>query len=126
MIAETREGLKTRTVRVVVTAMETKIELRFTQKPKRIGQLAHSASRISLARIARPRGCDVLANGLIISPVYRRERHLAEKSQFFNAGDPSSLRAGPAHQVNVRSYHPRHVSHTAPQTSKSISYLSSV
>ena len=44
----------------------------------------------------------------------------------FHQIEHSSVRAGPAHQVNAQSYHPRRVSHTAPQTSKSISYLSSV
>ena len=39
-------------------------------------------------------------------------------------GNQSSLRAGSANQVNAQSYHPRHVSHTASQVSKSISYLS--
>ena len=44
----------------------------------------------------------------------------------FHQIEHSSVRAGAAHQVNAQSYHPRRVSHTAPQTSKSISYLSSV
>ena len=44
----------------------------------------------------------------------------------FHQIEHSSVRAGPAHQDNARSYHPRRVSHTAPQTSKAISYLSHV
>ena len=46
------------------------------------------------------------------------------KQRVSTPGKLSSLRAGPANQVNVRSYHPRHVSHTASRISRVISYLS--
>jgi len=39
-------------------------------------------------------------------------RHVTPLKHHSNEGEYSSLRAGPAHQDNARSYHPRHVSHT--------------
>ncbi len=72
-----------------------------------------------------PRGCDVLKNGLITSPVHRTLRHPTETVATARS-EYSSLRAGPELQDNELTYHSRPVSHAAPQTGKSISYLSHV
>jgi hypothetical protein len=75
----------------------------------------------------RQRGCDVLQIGLMdCGSRYALHAVSFKQSEFKLIEHDSSCGQARDLQDNRRTYHSRPVSHTAPQTGKSISYLSHV